>query len=1263
MLVHNTVEAKFHVRHATIIQGAAHFIELVNKDNDKTYYVFNVYLDAGDEANWQQQIKTLHDWKCPPNSIYMGDFNHVTSPDQRSGFHKDKTKYSNEIFDHWIKDCELEEIEQPYHTFYGKREGRLFSSQIDKVYTNFDYVTLDTLRPKAAVMTCVPYSIAQYDKLCSAEHGGAKDRRDVTNGQRVLQDYTLVKEGGTHITDHLPIRIKFGDQRKDEQTKFFPTHALNRPEFLPTFVSQWERELRPSNPFAKWHELKQTIFDVAKKMKKTHNTDNRSTDVYNMIRLLRVLERPEEEQTRLLAHYDHFPRLEEWRANPDALVQEINNKLAEAAYDTPSADPNSKLAYLSATLPKGKTKLDSIYDPDEMIVTEDPQRITEVLHRFWKDKWLAKPTSKTQKLFRCYGKTIKQPAKPITLEDVEQVILDTGDTAPGPDAIPFAAYRAVVNIAAPILHTCINKLRRGAPPPSDFNEGLLVLLPKKGLGTIEDTRPLVINNTDNRIIASCIKDSINDALESILSDHQNGFRDGRSTDSNVTYFNEKFYSALEDHRYYDILFADFQKAFDSVNHEAIFTLLDCVGFDNGTTNAIRALFNEAHCYSTIRGAQPVRIDFHSGVKQGCPLSPSLFILIMDVLIEMLITTTGADVKCYADDLALGIENIQTCIRTIQKCFKIFGKATGLHINTSKSAVVPTAGATSLKEHLHRVGWADMQVLGNVTYLGIPIGKDVDLDTVFKQPHDKLVARLTKYMPLKSKYSLQQRVLIWNVWIMPIMGYVNKFFMMPACYADSIDRDCALWLNKGNNIKGLHLTRPTELAGLTTPLRDIVLHNYAILNSHYEAPPKHYTDTFEWSMRSSIHKQRAHDHIQSTYDPDCTAGSNSADCYKRIINSQAQRKEYLPYLQERLDNAGITTDQQNIFFQNHSKLPKWLPDYARQHTISTIHNAHFTKRRLRLQGHCPLCESEEDSISHLYNTCTTAQQASARLWAKMNTSRQISLEASVCADVDLPAHMCVMQTMLSHSIWRARKQAMKGIKKRSEEWSRWITEDVLVRTTKSYPDFFNQHFSKANISRAYKVNYKASLGSSRGTAEQQRRATEVIQQHIHNLPAEDSHAFTDGSANPNPGPCGAGASIHHDGNTVNLSSYLGMGTNNVGELYALGMVADHFNELRTTCKVHVYTDSKLAHDAIKHGYSAGRSNRDLVKAVRKAITRYRNTGGNIIMHWIPGHSGIAGNETADALAGAGSLFSKNNCIETINLAEDANTNTFLNRIIP
>ena len=1254
-MVHRAVANKYNIKHKTIMKGAAHVLELENKITGSLLYVFNIYLDAGDEDRWKEQVRTLTRWGCPPNSIYVGDFNHVAAQEDRTGYHKDKSKAGEQLFDKWQRDCGLEELDQPLHTYYGKREGRLFSSRIDRFYHNFTYEQLDRHKPETKVVTCAPYSIAQY--------GNQRYTNSSYQDTMAITDFKLVKEGGTHVTDHLPISLKFSqDVRKT--TNYFPANVLKYHEFAPMFTKAWEEEDRPQDPFAQLRELKHTLWRVAKRAARIRRTPHeRDPGVYEKIRLLRQLEISGNE-TNIRIKFAHISELEEWIKDPGALVSSVNNQLATEAYSQRTKLPTSKLAYLAATLPKEKEKVTSIYDRQNECITDDPDRVTAIVHEFWRDKWQKRSTRNTKLLFKCYGKRIKESEKPIEVEDVIQAIHDTTDTAPGPDAIPFSAYRATVDIAGPILHGCICLLRKGEPPPNDFNAGSLVLLPKKGLGTAEDTRPLVINNTDNRIIAKCIKNSINDSLEGLLSHHQNGFREGRSTDTNVSFFNEKFYSALERGEMYDVLLADFQKAFDSVDHDAILELIGSVGYDKGTQNSIRALFQGAHCYTTIKGATPTRIDFHSGVKQGCPLSPSLFILVMDVIIDMLASTTGADVKCFADDLAIGAKNLHHYLPTIKNCFKIFGDATGLRINPTKSAILPTGGASSLKDYLVEVGWGEMQVLDQAMYLGVPIGRAVTLDTVFKQPHAKLVNRLTKFCKVKHKYSLQERVLIWNVWILPIMSYVCKFFVMPDCYTTSIDRDCAYWLNKGNNFKGLHYTRPTALVGLATPLRDIVLHNYAALNNHYDGSQvATYDTTFDWTMRTSVHQQKAHRHIKDQYNSECVPAAAVAKTYGDIINSDNQRTEYLPYISERLLKMGVEEDHHQRFLHNSSQLPAWLPGYVRESTIWVLHNSHFTATRLGYaNSKCPLCGKGTDSLSHLYDHCPIAAQAANKLWKNLGARRELTLAASISADKVLESHECAVQAMLTAAVWRARSNAALGVYRSADAWATWIQQDVLSRLVKHRPNFFNEHYQTAKISKAYRVNYRASIGSSKGTEEEKLRAQIVISHHVDSLPKEDAYAFTDGSAAPNPGPCGAGATTTYRNTTTPLTAYLGHGTNNIGEIYAIGMVVDHYRQNNHNCNIHIYTDSKMVHDALSYGWAAGKDNRELLKQVRSAIRHYKLTGGNVLFHWVPGHSGICGNEAADKLAGAGASYSEAHCMETLNLAAIVKNDNFLSQLV-
>jgi hypothetical protein len=76
-------------------------------------------------------------------------------------------------------------------------------------------------------------------------------------------------------------------------------------------------------------------------------------------------------------------------------------------------------------------------------------------------------------------------------------------------------------------------------------------------------------------------------------------------------------------------------------------------------------------------------------------------------------------------------------------------------------------------------------------------------------------------------------------------------------------------------------------------------------------------------------------------------------------------------------------------------------------------------------------------------------------------------------------------------------------------------------------------------------------------------------------------YSDGSASPNPGPCGAGASIfYRDPDTVlDFGASLGRGTNNIAELCGLGIIFSRLILLHSTCPVItravVFCDSKLA----------------------------------------------------------------------------------------
>jgi ribonuclease HI len=132
------------------------------------------------------------------------------------------------------------------------------------------------------------------------------------------------------------------------------------------------------------------------------------------------------------------------------------------------------------------------------------------------------------------------------------------------------------------------------------------------------------------------------------------------------------------------------------------------------------------------------------------------------------------------------------------------------------------------------------------------------------------------------------------------------------------------------------------------------------------------------------------------------------------------------------------------------------------------------------------------------------------------------------------------------------------------------------------------------------------------------------------------AFTDGACQGNPGPCGAGAVVKlPDGRHLERSKALGIGTNNVGELAAVGLALDLLDEadVPTSTAVELMTDSKYTNGVLALRWKA-KANAALIESLRRRLAQRR-----VRIHWVAGHVGIPENERADELANQGVEESK------------------------
>ncbi len=120
--------------------------------------------------------------------------------------------------------------------------------------------------------------------------------------------------------------------------------------------------------------------------------------------------------------------------------------------------------------------------------------------------------------------------------------------------------------------------------------------------------------------------------------------------------------------------------------------------------------------------------------------------------------------------------------------------------------------------------------------------------------------------------------------------------------------------------------------------------------------------------------------------------------------------------------------------------------------------------------------------------------------------------------------------------------------------------------------------------------------------------------------------TDGACSGNPGPAGIGVLIERPDETVEISEYLGSGTNNIAELSAILRALERLREDETDHVIHLYTDSGWSLGVLIGGWKA-KANLELIEQIREKMKQFPK----LELLKIRGHAGHHGNEEADRLA--------------------------------
>ncbi|KAJ0837719.1 putative RNA-directed DNA polymerase [Helianthus annuus] len=345
-------------------------------------------------------------------------------------------------------------------------------------------------------------------------------------------------------------------------------------------------------------------------------------------------------------------------------------------------------------------------------------------------------------------------------EEIKEAVFECeDDRAPGPDGMNFRFIKTFWDLFKNDFSRLFAWFHHHGKINLGSGASFITIVPKiNDPVSLENYRPINLVGVISKVVSKVIANRMRKVMDNIISEAQSAFLRGRYILDGPLIVNELISWSRKKKSKAFILKIDFEKAYDNVNWKFVVNILHQMGFPPKWCSWIMGILESASSSVLVNGAPTYTFKCEKGMRQGDPLSPFLFLVVMEALSCMMhsareeglvkgiaLPNNGPTIShlLYADDAIMVGEWSKQEVINIVRVLRCFFICSGLKINLEKSLLYGIGtSSTECEDMANEVGCKARSP--PFKYLGLMVGANMNHVSNWHPVYESFRARLAKW---------------------------------------------------------------------------------------------------------------------------------------------------------------------------------------------------------------------------------------------------------------------------------------------------------------------------------------------------------------------------------------------------------------------------------------------------------------------------------------------------------------------------------------